>query len=128
MKHLKESSKLRKINSEFVKTEDRRRKTDERLKLVNNRKLLAVIIVFMLLLAGTVYVRIVRDQALANKLKENKKLQMQLTDLKKEERNLNQEIVNLNDDEYVARLARKEYYVSTNGEIIFTTPENTEDN
>lgn len=128
MKHLKESSKLRKINSEFVKTEDRRRKTDERLKLVNNRKLLAVIIVFMLLLAGTVYVRIVRDQALANKFKENKKLQMQLTDLKKEERNLNQEIVNLNDDEYVARLARKEYYVSTNGEIIFTTPENTEDN
>jgi cell division protein DivIC len=128
MKHLKESSKLRKINSEFVKTEDRKRKTDERQKLVNNRKLLAVIIVFMLLLAGTVYVRIVRDQALAIKLKENKKLQMKLTSLKKEERNLNQEIVNLNDDEYVARLARKEYYVSTNGEIIFTTPENTEDN
>ncbi|MDF2556809.1 MAG: septation inhibitor protein [Bacillales bacterium] len=116
------------MNSDYVKTEDKKRKTDERRRFVNNRKLFVVVIAFMILLTGTVYIRIIREQALAEKLNENKKLQTQLTNLKKEERNLNQEIVNLNDDEYVAKLARKEYYVSTNGEIIFSTPDNREDN
>lgn len=128
MNHADQSSNIRKINSDFVKTEDKKRKTDQRQRLVNNRKLFVVILAFMVLLAGTVYIRIVREQALAEKLNENKNLQSQLTNLKKDERNLNQEIVNLNDDEYVAKLARKEYYVSTSGEIIFSTPDNREDN
>jgi cell division protein DivIC len=32
-------------------------------------------------------------------------------------------IVKLNDDEYIAKLARKEYFLSNDNEIIFTLPE-----
>jgi cell division protein DivIC len=43
--------------------------------------------------------------------------------LKKEETLLKEEIVKLNDDDYIAKLARKEYFLSDENEIIFTLPE-----
>lgn len=49
--------------------------------------------------------------------------QEQLAEMKKQEEALRQEIVKLNDDEYLAKLARKELYVSKDGEIIFTIPD-----
>ena len=36
---------------------------------------------------------------------------------------LKEEIVKLNDDDYIAKLARKEYFLSDDNEIIFTLPE-----
>ena len=36
---------------------------------------------------------------------------------------LKDEIVKLNDDEYIGKLARKEYFLSDDNEIIFTLPE-----
>lgn len=53
--------------------------------------------------------------------------QEQLAELKKQEEVLRQEIIKLNDDEYLAKLARKELYVSKDGEIIFTIPEEKKD-
>ena len=49
---------------------------------------------------------------------------MQLAKLEKEQRLLEEEIVKLNDDEYIAKFARKEYFLSDDGEIIFNLPEN----
>ena len=43
--------------------------------------------------------------------------------MQKEEEQLKEEIVKLNDDEYIAKLARKEYFLSDDGEIIFNLPE-----
>jgi len=37
---------------------------------------------------------------------------------------LEEEIVKLNDDEYISKLARKDYFLSENGEVIFNIPEN----
>lgn len=36
---------------------------------------------------------------------------------------LKDEVVKLNDDEYIAKLARSEYFLSQDGEIIFNIPE-----
>ena len=58
--------------------------------------------------------------------KEKDKLDKELADLKQTEVILKEEIVKLNDDEYIAKLARKEYFLSEENEIIFTIPKEEE--
>jgi cell division protein DivIC len=64
-----------------------------------------------------------QNSALANKTDEKEQLKKQLVAMKKDEVLLKEEIVKLNDDEYIAKLARKEYFLSDDNEIIFTLPE-----
>ncbi|WP_160725668.1 FtsB family cell division protein [Bacillus sp. USDA818B3_A] len=62
------------------------------------------------------------------KLAQKKKLEHQLTDLKKQESLLREDIVKLNDDDYIGKLARKEYFFSEKNEVIFNIPDEKEEN
>jgi cell division protein DivIC len=64
-----------------------------------------------------------QNSALANRAKEVEQLEKELGSLKHDEGLLKEEIVKLNDDDYIAKLARKEYFLSEDNEIIFTLPE-----
>ncbi|MBY0124451.1 septum formation initiator family protein [Bacillus sp. S/N-304-OC-R1] len=64
-----------------------------------------------------------QSSTLEEKAAEKKKLEHELALLKKKEVALEEEIVKLNDDEYIAKLARKDYFLSENNEIIFNLPE-----
>lgn len=57
-----------------------------------------------------------------DKYQEADNLEMQLADLKKEEENLNDEILKLQDPEYLARYAREKYFYSKDGELIIRIP------
>ncbi|WP_066368122.1 FtsB family cell division protein [Neobacillus fumarioli] len=61
--------------------------------------------------------------ALDAKVAQKKKLEAKLNDLKHQQSILKQDIVNLNDDDYIAKLARKEYFFSDKNEIIFNIPD-----
>ncbi|PLR91897.1 FtsB family cell division protein [Bacillus sp. T33-2] len=61
--------------------------------------------------------------ALEQKQSERKKLEQQMAGLEKKEQILKEEIIKLNDDEYIAKLARSEYFLSKKGEIIIKLPE-----
>lgn len=54
---------------------------------------------------------------------EKQKLDKELKQLKQEGVYLEEEIVRLNDDEYIAKLARKDYFLSEPDEMIFSLPE-----
>lgn len=60
--------------------------------------------------------------ALEKKQKEKEMLEQKLASLEKKQEILDEEIVKLNDDEYIAKLARKEYFLSEKNEIIFNLP------
>ena len=62
------------------------------------------------------------------KLAQKKKLEHQLTDLKKQESLLREDIIKLNDDDYIGKLARKEYFFSEKNEVIFNIPDEDEEN
>lgn len=64
-----------------------------------------------------------QSSKLEAKVAQKKQLDKELADLEKKEQILNEEIIKLNDDEYLAKLARKEYFFSEQGEIIFNIPE-----
>jgi cell division protein DivIC len=64
-----------------------------------------------------------QSSTLDKKVAQKKQLEQQMTQLKKQQELLKEDIVKLNDDDYLAKLARKEYFFSENGEIIFNIPE-----
>jgi cell division protein DivIC len=64
-----------------------------------------------------------QNSKLEAKMAEHQELKSELAELKKQEDILNENIIKLNDDEYIAKLARKEYFFSEKNEIIFNIPE-----
>lgn len=67
-----------------------------------------------------------QSSTLDKKVAQKRQLEQELTHLKKQQEILKEDIVKLNDDDYLAKLARKEYFFSENGEIIFNIPEENE--
>ena len=68
-----------------------------------------------------------QNSTLHEKTIQMEKAENQLADLKKNEKSLKAEIVKLNDDEYVAKLVRRDYFLSEEGEIIFNLPKDKDD-
>ncbi|MGE6261264.1 FtsB family cell division protein [Heyndrickxia sporothermodurans] len=64
-----------------------------------------------------------RNNLLEEKKQEKVKLEKKLAKLDKQQSLLRNEVIKLNDDEYIAKLARSEYFLSDDGEIIFNIPE-----
>lgn len=59
---------------------------------------------------------------LASKSEEQMTIETQLQGAKVTQQQLNNQLALLNDDEYIAKLARDQYLLSEEGEIIFTIP------
>ena len=68
-----------------------------------------------------------QNSSLHEKTLQKEKSEQQLANLKTDEKALKAEIVKLNDDEYVAKLVRRDYFLSKEGEIIFNLPNDKED-
>jgi cell division protein DivIC len=68
-----------------------------------------------------------QSAALEKKQAEREHLEQKLASLQKKQEILDEEIVKLNDDEYIAKLARKEYFLSEKNEIIFNLPKEKKD-
>ncbi|WP_342433816.1 septum formation initiator family protein [Neobacillus sp. FSL H8-0543] len=66
---------------------------------------------------------IFQTSALDTKMAQKGKLDEELAELQKQQQVLKEDIIKLNDDDYIAKLARKEYFFSDNNEVIFTIPE-----
>ena len=85
---------------------------------------LSVFFVFALFVAYSMVSSILSQaSALDEKVAQKKQFDNQLTALKNQQNSLKQEISNLNDDDYIAKLARKEYFLSNKDEIIFNIPD-----
>lgn len=75
-----------------------------------------VSIILVLMTVSKVVIQIV------DKYQEADNLEQQLADLKDKEENLNDEILKLQDPEYLARYAREKYFYSKDGELIIRIP------
>ncbi len=85
---------------------------------------LSLFFVLVLAISGfLVSTLISRTQVLEDKRAEKAQLEKKLEHLKDKQSALEEEIVKLNDDEYIAKLARRDYFLSDDGEIIFNIPE-----
>lgn len=115
---------VRKMNTSYVQRHDESQMIIRQRRKRKNRRLMVLLTAMVIFLSFVGSFMISQSKEIA--LREEKLLlaQKQYDELLKEEQNLQEEIIRLNDDEYIAKLARKEYFLTKEGEINFIIPDN----
>jgi cell division protein DivIC len=83
------------------------------------RRLIAFAIFAAIISYGIISTLMTQSATIREKDAEHQQLNEELAKLKEEQVYLEEEIVRLNDDEYIAKIARRDYFLSKDGEIIF---------
>ena len=114
------------LNNEYVRAAQRKEKQRHG-KKVRLRRRLTVFALLVVLSFGVLTNFFFKQQkVLENKHEEKEQLLLELAEVDKEQVSLKRQLEKLNDDEYLAKLARQEYFLSDEGEIIFTLPKKDE--
>ncbi|WP_342513959.1 septum formation initiator family protein [Sporosarcina sp. FSL K6-1522] len=120
----KSSARVASIETEYVrslqKKDNWRNKQKKRLK----RKMVVYAIIAMVSIGGLTHTLVNQKKTLAAKEQQKTEALAELEKVQEDQERLNMQLVKLDDDEYIAKLARKEYFLSNDSEIIFSTPEN----
>ncbi|MGE8081845.1 FtsB family cell division protein [Peribacillus loiseleuriae] len=119
--------KVAKIESDYVLQREQQEHTYVKKRRGLIRRLTFYGICAAIISVLTAITLISQAEALEKKTAEMEQVKSKLAQLKKAENVLKEEIVKLEDDEYIAKLARKEYFLSEKGEIIFNLPETEDD-
>jgi cell division protein DivIC len=121
------SKKIARLQTNYaIQHEDAKQSSVKKRKLLY-RRLTAFVLMAGLTLFFLISTYMSQISALEKKEEEMRKLQKQLSKLETQQQILEEEVVKLNDDEYIAKLARKEYFLSEDNEIIFNLPEKEEE-
>ncbi|KGR76580.1 FtsB family cell division protein [Ureibacillus manganicus] len=117
---------IRTLHNDYVRTTKEEFKQANRQKVLFRRRIVAfgvLAAIILLLLVSTMFAQ---DQRIAKKDQEKAEVLAELEKVKQQQEMLNLQITKLEDDDYIAKLARKEYFLSDEGEIIFTIPDKEE--
>lgn len=126
MSAVRDKKNVAKIQTTYVKQKEYAEVASARKKKLLFRRL-SLFLVFAAVISYFLISGFVsQSSSLEAKVAQKKLLDKELADLEKKEQILNEEIIKLNDDDYLAKLARKEYFFSEQGEIIFNIPEEEE--
>ncbi|MDN4608840.1 FtsB family cell division protein [Sporosarcina highlanderae] len=124
----KPSATVASIETEYVrslrKKEIWRNKQKKRLQ----RKLFIYAVIAFAVFGGLTNMYIQQKQTLQDKELEKKEMLAQLEQVNEEHDLLKKQLVKLDDEDYIAKLARKEYFLSDKNEIIFSVPEKKKKN
>lgn len=119
------SDKIQNIGNQYTSKKNEKKKRHElRKKVVKKRisvfvgMLLAIIVTLLILLLVQIKSNHEASSERSAKEEQYQKLQDQEIQLK-------EQLNNLNNDEYIEKIARDEYYLSNDGEIIFKLPEDS---
>lgn len=112
-----------KIQTTYVKQQEYAEIASARKKKLLVRRLAMFLVLASILSYLMISSNISQTAMLNAKIAQKKELNHQLTELKAEQDILNENIIKLNDDDYIGKLARKEYFFSEKNEIIFNIPE-----
>lgn len=112
------------INKDYVRSVERQEKHQKAHKVRLLRRLIAFAVLVAIAMVWLTMTMFSQSNVLAAKDQQKQEALKVLAEVKEEQEMLQSQIVKLNDDEYIAKLARKEYFLSEEGEIIFSIPEN----
>lgn len=117
------SQHIASINTDYVRAVVRKeqRQRAHRVRLYRRLALFGILVVLTAIGIGSMMFS--QNKTLAAIELEKAEALERLEEVQEEQAMLKHQITKLNDDEYIAKLARKEYYLSEDGEIIFAIPE-----
>lgn len=112
-----------KIQTTYVKQQEFAEIASARKRKLLLRRL-SLFLAFAVFVSYIIISSILSQKATLNaKTTQKKQAEKQLAELKQQQDILKEDIVKLNDDNYIAKLARKDYFFSDKNEIIFNIPE-----
>ena len=114
------------IRNDYVRSVERKEKRHQahKVRLFRRLSVFGILILMASIWIGTtIYAQ---SQTISEKEQLRAETLASLQEVEKEQKKLEEQILLLNDDEYIAKLARKEYFLSDEGEIIFTLPNDEE--
>ncbi|KKI91588.1 hypothetical protein WQ54_13820 [Bacillus sp. SA1-12] len=116
---LERTRKITELQSQYMQQQERQQQLSKRRKRGLFRRL--ALLGLLAVISSVVMITTIYNQqsTIDEKLAEQQKLEKKLSGLKQEEKILREEIVKLNDDEYIAKIARRDYFLSDENEIIF---------
>jgi len=115
----KKAKRIYSIDSEYMERYEQQQKRKQRRKTGLVRRLIVAGIVMLILVSFITHYHIGQRTVYSKKMTEHETLQEELAQLKKEESELIEEIDLLNDDAYILDIARTNYFLSKEGELIF---------
>ena len=111
------------LNNDYVRSNPQAKAQIKAKMAVRRRRRLAVFFIFAtIFIAALVKANMVQSERLAAKEESKATVTEKLDEAMHRQEILNLQIAKLEDDEYIAKLARKEFFLSEEGEIIFTIP------
>ena len=125
-RNTEEKRNISSINKDYVRSVERQEKREKAHKVRLFRRLGAFAVIVVVVMGWLTLTMVDKSQALAAKESEKAEVLQALEEVQEEQAMLKSQILKLNDDEYIAKLARKEYFLSEDNEIIFSIPENEE--
>ncbi|OEH92642.1 FtsB family cell division protein [Bacillus solimangrovi] len=110
---------ITKIRSSYTVQHDRKQEVKRiRTKMLKRRLIMFAAFVLVVTVMMTVTF-MTQSKAIGKKELEKENLEKKLALLQKEEVSLKEEITKLNDVDYIKKLARRDYFFSEEGEVIF---------
>jgi cell division protein DivIC len=116
------------LNTEYVSHQQNMQENSNRKRVGLIRRLTFFGILVALVSIMMISTLISQASAISDKKKEKAQLTEQLSQLKQKEKDLEEEVVKLNDEEYIKKIARRDYFLSEEGEIIFNVQEGSSSN
>lgn len=120
--------KVEKIQTTYVKQQEYAEIASARKRKLLLRRLSVFLVVASILSYLMISQHISQTAQLEKKVAQKKQLDQDLADLKKKQTILKEDIIKLNDDDYIGKFARKEYFFSDKNEIIFNIPDDKQEN
>jgi len=120
--HHNKKLNTRKLENDYVRTTDSQMQYKKKKKIALRRRLLVFAVFAMTVIISLISMNISQNARLEEKLDQKDQVLAELEEVKEQQQMLILQIAKLEDDEYIAKLARKEYFLSEDGEIIFTIP------
>lgn len=115
------------LNNDYVRSNPQAKAQFKAKQAVLRRRRMAIFFILAaIVVAGLVQANRVQNDRLAAKKEQMAIVNIKLEEALETQELLNLQIAKLEDDEYIAKLARKEFFLSEDGEIIFTIPKTTE--
>lgn len=117
---------LASINTDYVRSIERQENRNKAKRVRLFRRLSIFAITSIVIIGILISTLLNSNSALAEKRKKKEQVAEELAKVQEEQELLKLQISKLNDDEYIGKLLRRDYFLSEEGEIIFTLPESKE--
>mgnify|MGYP006316049493 FL=1 len=111
-----------KMDNDYIRQNEERKKARSKTKYYVKRRLLILLTLSAIIITAGVVNTNEKEEELIERQKVEKQVALELEDIKRDQDMLKTQVRKLEDDEYILKLARKEYFLSDEGEIIFTMP------